>query len=53
MFDADTVRLLMKAAVEMDRHGSLPVDTAMQLDTAVCCDECTTELLDAAITEAL
>lgn len=25
MFDTDQVRLLMKAAVEYDRHGTLPV----------------------------
>jgi hypothetical protein len=53
MFDADTVRLLMKAAVELDRHGMCATDTAMQLDEAMCCDDCTAELLDYAITQAL
>lgn len=53
MFDADQVRLLMKAAVEADRHDTLPTDTQMQLNEFVCCDECAEEMIDYAINQAL
>lgn len=53
MFDPDTVRLLMKAAVELERHGTLPADTQMRVTEALCCGECAEDLLNAAIDEAL
>lgn len=53
MFDADQVRLLMKAAVEFDRHGTLPTDTAMAIEEISCCEECLAEMLDAATQDAL
>lgn len=52
-FDADQVRSLMKAAVELDRHGTLPTDTAMELNGILCCDDCTQEMLDHAIENAI
>lgn len=53
MFDADQVRLLMKAAVEYDRHGTLPTDTLLDLTDVVCCDECLADMITAASEEAL
>ena len=53
MFDADETVLLMQAAVEVDRHGTLGVDTAMQLNGLICCDECLAEMIQAAVEYAL
>lgn len=53
MFDADQVRLLMKAAVEYDRHGTLPADTAMAVADVTCCDECLADMIASATEEAL
>lgn len=53
MFDADQVRLLMKAAVEYERHGTLPVDTQLALTDATCCETCGEDMVVAAVEEAL
>lgn len=53
MFDADQVRLLMKAAVEYERHGTLPTDTAMALTDVSCCEGCGVDMVVAATEEAL
>lgn len=53
MFDVDTVQLLMRGAVEMERHGMLATDTAMALQDAMCCGDCLDELLDTALEEAI
>lgn len=53
MFDADQVRLLMKAAVEFDRHGTLPVDTAMDLAGVACCEMCLADIIADARDDAL
>lgn len=53
MFNTEEVRLLMKAAVEYDRHGTLPVDTLMSLEDVTCCDECLADMLAGASEEAL
>lgn len=53
MFDADQVRLLMKAAVEYERHGTLPTDTAMAVADLACCEDCLANMIAAATEEAL
>lgn len=53
MFDADEVRLLVRAAIEQERHGTLPVDTEMELNNVGCCAACAKELIDTARKEAL
>lgn len=53
MFDADDVRLFAKAAIEYDRHGILPVDTEVELQSTACCAACAVELIETALREAM
>lgn len=53
MFDADDVKLFVKAAIEIERHGILPIDTEMQLEGIVCCGACAVDLIRSATEEAL
>lgn len=53
MYDADALALFMKAAVEFDRHGTLPVDTMMALQDHACCEACALEAVTTATQEAI
>lgn len=53
MFDADDMRWAMKAAIEYERHGTLPADTMMALDEIACCAECAMADIEAMSQEAL
>jgi hypothetical protein len=53
MFDMDHVKVFMRAAVEMERHGTIPTDTMIELRDLVCCDECGIEAVKAAVEAAL
>jgi hypothetical protein len=53
MFTADDVRLFIRAAVEQERHGCVPVDTYMDLQDLACCGDCAIDIINAGIEEAL
>lgn len=53
MFNADDVKLFIRAAIEYERHGCMPTDTEMALEGVACCGECAHEIITSAIEEAL
>lgn len=53
MFTADEVQLFIRAAIELERHGCLPVDTQMDLLGIACCDECAADIISSGIEDAL